>query len=63
MKKISKQAVRGKAVSSVLAALRIENLSPGEYVIGGLNACMRDQETTANLLKEVKRRHATLRQH
>ena len=63
MKKISKQAVRDQAVNSVLASLRIENLTPSEYVIEGLNACMREQETTTNLLQEVKRRHVTLRRH
>jgi hypothetical protein len=61
MKKISKQAVRGKLVSNVLASLRIEKLAPGDYVVEGLNACMRHQETTTHLLQEVMRRHVTLR--
>jgi len=61
MKKISKQAVRGKLVSNVLASLCIEKLAPGDYVVEGLNACMRHQETTTHLLQEVMRRHVTLR--
>lgn len=63
MRKISKQAVRSKSVSNVLASLRIENLTPGDYVVEGLNACMSHKESTANILQEVMRRHVTLRRH
>ena len=61
MKKISKQAVRSKAVENVLASLRIEQLTPGDYVVRGLNACMNGQMTTAKVLQEVMRHHVTLR--
>lgn len=61
MKKISKQTVRSKAVGNVLASLRIEHLTPGEYVVRGMNDCVKGQETTANVLQEVLRRHVTLR--
>ena len=61
MKKISKQAARGKAVGNVLATLRIEQLTPGDYVVKGMNACMSGKETTANVLQEVMRRHVTVR--
>lgn len=52
MKKISKLAVRNKAVETVLASLRIEQLSPKE-----LKACMSGQNTTAKVLQEVMRHH------
>ena len=61
MKKISKQAVRGKAVENVLSSLRIEQLTQGDYVVKGLNACMNGQMTTAKVLQEVMRRHVALR--
>jgi len=53
--KISKQATRGKAVGNVLATLRIEQLTPGDYVVKGMNACMSGKETAANVLQEVMR--------
>ncbi len=61
MKKISKQAARSKAVSNVLASLRIERLRPSDDVVQGLNACMSGQETTANVLQKVMRHHVALR--
>lgn len=61
MRKISKQTVRSKAVGNVLASLRIEHLTPSEYVVKGLNACVNGQKTTANVLQEVLRHHVTLR--
>lgn len=61
MKKISKQMARSKAVGNVLASLRIEHLTPSEYVVKGLNACVNGQKTTANVLQEVLRHHVTLR--
>ena len=51
MKKISKQAVRSKAVENVLASLRIEQLTPGDYVVRGLNACLNGQMTTPRYFK------------
>jgi len=63
MKKISKELVRSKAVGGVLASLRIENLTPSDYVVKGLNACMSRQETTANILQMVIRHHVTLRRN
>lgn len=61
MKKISKKAARSKAVSNVLASLRIENLVPGEYVIRSMNACIKGQETTGDALKKVISHHVALR--
>lgn len=63
MKKISKQIARSKAVSNVLASLRIEQLVPGEYVIKGMTACVDGKDTTSNVLQEVMRRHVTLRRN
>jgi hypothetical protein len=60
MKKISKQMARSKAVDNVLASLRIEQLTPSDFVVKGLNACMTGQKTTAELLQEVIRHHAAL---
>lgn len=61
MKKISKQTVRSKAVKNVLATLRIEQLTPGDYVVKGMNACVSGKKTTASVLQEVMRHHVTLR--
>jgi hypothetical protein len=61
MKKISQQTVRSKAIGNVLASLRIEQLTPGDYVVKGMNACLAGQQTTASVLQEVMRRHVTLR--
>lgn len=61
MKKISKQEARSKTVENVLASLRIEKLTPSDFVVKGLNACMAGKKTTADLLEEVKRHHAALR--
>jgi hypothetical protein len=61
MKKISKKEIRDKLVGNVLASLRIEQLSPGHYVVEGMRACVSGKETTANVLQEVMRRHVTLR--
>lgn len=61
MKKISKQEARSKTVENVLASLRIEKLTPSDFVVKGLNACMAGKKTTAELLQEVKRHHAALR--
>lgn len=38
MKKISRQAERSKVVENVLASLRIEQLTPGDYVVKGMKA-------------------------
>lgn len=61
MKTISKQEARSKTVENVLASLRIEKLTPSDFVVKGLNACMAGKKTTADLLQEVKRHHAALR--
>lgn len=58
MKKISKQMARSKAVDNVLASLRIEQLTPSDFVVMGLNACMAGQKTTAELRQEVIRHHS-----
>ena len=61
MKTLSKQEARSKTVENVLASLRIEKLTPSDFVVKGLNACMAGKKTTADLLQEVKRHHAALR--
>ena len=61
MKTISKQQIRQKTVSNVLASLRIEKLQPSAEVVRGLNACMDGRETTAHLRQQVIQRHVTLR--
>lgn len=61
MKTISKQAVRNKAIGNVLASLRIERLAPSATVVQAMQACMDGQETTANVLQQVKQRHVALR--
>jgi hypothetical protein len=63
MKTISKQQVRQKTVSNVLASLRIEKLQPSPEVVRGLNACMAGQDTTAHLRQQVISRHVTLRRN
>ena len=61
MKKVSKQLVRSKTVGNVLASLRFEQLTPSDYVVKGMNACLAGKDTTANLLQEVMRRHVAVR--
>jgi hypothetical protein len=61
MKKISKQEARNKTVENVLASLRMEQLTPSDFVVKGLNACMAGKKSTDELLQEVLRHHVTLR--
>ena len=61
MKTISKQQVRQKTVSNVLASLRIEKLQPSPEVVRGLHACMEGQDTPLQLRQQVISRHVTLR--
>lgn len=63
MKKISKQAARDKAVESILASLRIEQLTPSAAVINGMKACVAGKETTENLLARVIRQYVTTGQN
>ena len=63
MKTISKQQVRQKTVSNVLASLRIEKLQPSAEVVLGLNACMNGQETTAHLRQQILSRHVKPLRH
>jgi len=63
MKRISKQAARGKVVGSILASLRIEQLTPSEEVVKGMKACIAGEETTEHVLAEVIRQHVTLRRN
>lgn len=63
MERISKQAARAKSVDSILASLRIEQLTPSAAVIKGMKACIAGEETTDNLIAAVIRQHVTLRQH
>jgi len=60
MKKTGQPEARSKAVENVLASLRIEQLTPSDFVVKGLNACMAGKKTTADLLQEVRRHHAAL---
>ena len=61
MKSISKEAVRSKVVGNVLASMRIEKLTPSDYVVRGLNACVQGQRSTAQVMQEVMRHHVPLR--
>lgn len=61
MKTVSRQVVRQKVVSNVLASLRMEKLQPSAEVVRGMNACLAGEETTANLRQQVMRRHVPLR--
>jgi Antitoxin VbhA len=60
MKKISKQMARSKAVANVLASLRIEQLTPSDFVVKGLDSCTAGQKTTTELVQEVIRHHSVL---
>ena len=61
MKKISKQSVREKSVSNVLASLNIEQLTPSATVIKGMQACIAGTTTTDRLLADVISRHVAIR--
>lgn len=61
MQKINRQIVQSKTVANVLASLRIEKLTPGGYVIQGMNACASGQRTTASLLQEIMQHHVAIR--
>lgn len=61
MKKISKLATRQKAVSSVLASLRIEQLTPSASVVKGLRTYLAGETTTAKLLADVMSHHVAVR--
>lgn len=61
MKKISKLVTRQKAVTSVLASLRIEQLTPSPNVVNGLRACLAGKTTTDKLLATVMSHHVAVR--
>ena len=61
MKKITKQAAHSKVVENIVASLRIEQLTPSDFVVFGMRDCISGKNTTVHLLEEVKRRHVTLR--
>lgn len=61
MKTISKAAVRQKAVTNVLASLRIEQLTPSPIVVNGLHAYNEGATTPDKLLGDVMRRHVPVR--
>lgn len=63
MRKISRQALRSKAVGNVLASLRIERLSPSGEVAEALHDCIEGRCTTRQILEGVIRRHVTLRRN
>lgn len=59
--KISKTAVRQKAVANVLASLRIEQLTPSEQVIEGLHGLVAGKTTANRLIADVVAHHVTVR--
>ena len=61
MKKISRQAAREKAIDSIIASLRIEQLTPSATVVQGLRACLAGSETTSKVLAEVITQHVKVR--
>ena len=63
MKTISKLATRQKAVTSVLASLRIEQLTPSPRVVQGLRAYLAGNTTTDKLLADVMSQHVAVRRN
>lgn len=61
MKKISKLAIRQKAVTNVLATLRIEQLTPSRRVVSGLRGYLAGKTTTDELLADVMSHHVAVR--
>ena len=61
MKKISRQAVRKKAIANVLATLRIEQLTPSPSVVEGLRTCLAGKTTSDKLLADVLSHHVAVR--
>ena len=61
MRKISKLATRQKALSNVLASLRIEHLTPSPSVIKGLRTYIAGETTTDRLLADVMSHHVAVR--
>jgi hypothetical protein len=57
MKKISREMAHEKALSNVLASLRIERLTPTPAVITGMQSCLAGHHTTTALLQEVVDSH------
>lgn len=63
MKKISKLAVRQKALTNVLASLRIEQLTPSPSVVEGLRTYLAGETSTDKLIAEVINHHVAVRRH
>lgn len=61
VKKISRQSMREKSVSNVLASLNIEQLTPSPKVIKGMQACMAGTTSTDRLLADAINRHVAIR--
>ena len=61
MKKISKQATRQKAITNVLASLRIEQLTPSPSVVSGLRTYLAGKTTSDELLADVMSHHVAVR--
>lgn len=61
MNKISHDAARRKAVASVIATLRIEQLAPSEAVVEGLHRYVAGRTTTSKLIADVLDRHVKVR--
>lgn len=57
MKKISRSAMRQKAVANVLASLRMEQLTPSPSVVNALHGCVANSTSTDKLLADVLTRH------
>lgn len=57
MKSITRQAAHKKAISNVLASLRIEKLVPRDEVVKGMKDCAAKKRTTAQVLQEVMQHH------
>lgn len=55
------QSAREKSVANMLATLSIEKLRPSESLTPSLQAYIKGQKTTTDLLNEVKAKYAALR--
>ena len=61
MRKISKLAARQKAVTNVLASLRIEQLTPSPGVVKGLQSYLAGETSADKLLASVMNQHVAVR--
>ena len=61
MRKISKLAARQKAVTNVLASLRIEQLTPSPGVVKWLQSYLAGETSVDKLLASVMNQHVAVR--